>query len=88
MIDEISDYYARKRAVVVTSESSQLVLAQFSPLDSAQDFFVVENKLKRLSSVASLDILKVQGTKRPLTCIYWPVWKSSLMKWYAWGRQY
>ncbi|EKF9371357.1 DUF2066 domain-containing protein [Vibrio cholerae] len=63
MIDEISDYYARKSAVVVSSESSQSVLAQFSPLDSAQDFFVVENKLKRLSSVASLDILKVQGTQ-------------------------
>ncbi|RBM70047.1 DUF2066 domain-containing protein [Vibrio tarriae] len=63
MIDEISDYYARKSAVVVSSESSQSVLAQFSPLDSAQDFFVVENKLKGLSSVASLDILKVQGTQ-------------------------
>ncbi|TQQ51511.1 DUF2066 domain-containing protein [Vibrio cholerae] len=63
MIDEISDYYARKSAVVVSSASSQSVLAQFSPLDSAQDFFVVENKLKRLSSVASLDILKVQGTQ-------------------------
>ncbi|QYO70706.1 DUF2066 domain-containing protein [Vibrio cholerae] len=63
MMDEISDYYARKSAVVVSSESSQSVLAQFSPLDSAQDFFVVENKLKGLSSVASLDILKVQGTQ-------------------------
>ncbi|ENM3787625.1 MULTISPECIES: DUF2066 domain-containing protein [Vibrio] len=63
MIDEISDYYARKSAVVVSSASSQSVLAQFSPLDSAQDFFVVENKLKRLSSVASLDILKVQDTQ-------------------------
>ncbi|ENO8415544.1 DUF2066 domain-containing protein [Vibrio mimicus] len=63
MIDEISDYYARKSAVVVSSESSQSILAQFSPLDSAQDFFVVENKLKRLSSVASLDILKIQGTQ-------------------------
>ncbi|KQB05186.1 DUF2066 domain-containing protein [Vibrio metoecus] len=63
MIDEISDYYASKSAVVVSSESSQSVLAQFGPLDSAQDFFVVENKLKRLSSVASLDILKIQGTE-------------------------
>ncbi|ENM5785089.1 DUF2066 domain-containing protein [Vibrio metoecus] len=63
MIDEISDYYASKSAVVVSSESSQSVLAKFGPLDSAQDFFVVENKLKRLSSVASLDILKIQGTE-------------------------
>ncbi|EEY98687.1 hypothetical protein VOA_002512 [Vibrio sp. RC586] len=63
IIDEISDYYARKSAVVVSSKSSQSVIAQFGPLDSAQDFFVVENKLKRLSSVASLDILKIQGTQ-------------------------
>ncbi|MGL6026759.1 MAG: DUF2066 domain-containing protein [Vibrio sp.] len=63
MIDQISDYYARKSAVVVSSESSQFVLAQFSPLNSGADFFTVENKLKRLSSVASLEILNIQGAQ-------------------------
>lgn len=63
MIDAISDYYASKSAVVVSGQSSQSVLAEFGPMDSAQDFFVVENKLKSLSSVASLDILKIQGTQ-------------------------
>ncbi|MGF1695839.1 DUF2066 domain-containing protein [Vibrio lamellibrachiae] len=62
MINALSDYYANKDAVVVASESSEAVMAQFTLIDSALDFFQLENKLKSLSSVASLDILKIQGT--------------------------
>ncbi|NAX18675.1 hypothetical protein B9J87_07250 [Vibrio sp. V19_P1S1T109] len=61
MVDQLSDYYARKSSVIVASESSSSLLARFSPIDDAMDFFTLENKLKRLSSVASLDILKIQG---------------------------
>ncbi len=63
MIDQISDYYARKNAVVVGSESSQTVMATFSAIEDADDFFRLEKRLKGLNSVASLDILKIQGAE-------------------------
>ncbi len=63
MIDQISDYYAQKNAVVVGSESSQAVQATFSSIEDADDFFRLEKRLKGLNSVASLDILKIQGTE-------------------------
>ncbi|MCK6265423.1 DUF2066 domain-containing protein [Vibrio sp. ZSDE26] len=62
MINAVSDYYANKDAVVVASESSESVTAEFALIDSAPDFFQLEDKLKSLSSVASLDILSIQGS--------------------------
>ena len=61
MIDQISDYYAKKNSVLIGSESSQTVLASFDSIKNAEDFFSLEKRLKALSSVASLDILKIQG---------------------------
>ncbi|WP_434761962.1 DUF2066 domain-containing protein [Vibrio fortis] len=61
LVNEISNYYAAKSAVTVASESSESILAQFISLDNAQDFFQLENALKALNSVASLDILKIQN---------------------------
>lgn len=61
MVDELSDYYAKKNAVLVSSESSEAVLASFKPVNGAISFFTLEENLKRLSSVASLDIMKIQG---------------------------
>ena len=61
LINEISNYYANKSAVTVASESSESILAQFISLNNAQDFFQLENALKALNSVASLDILKIQN---------------------------
>ncbi|WP_165312018.1 DUF2066 domain-containing protein [Vibrio ziniensis] len=61
MIDKISDYYANKNSVLVGSESSQTVLAAFESIKNANDFFSLEKRLKALSSVASLDIIKIQG---------------------------
>ncbi|WGY47614.1 DUF2066 domain-containing protein [Vibrio sp. ABG19] len=61
MVDELSDYYAKQNAVVVNGESSQAVLAAFKPIDGAIAFFTLEEQLQRLSSVASLDIVKIQG---------------------------
>jgi len=63
MIDQISDYYANKNAVIVGSESSQTVVATFNEIETADDFFRLERRLKALSSVASLDILNIQGTE-------------------------
>ncbi len=63
MVNQISDYYAKKSAVVVASESSESVKVRFTELNDAVSFFTLENGLKKLSSVASLDILKIQGNQ-------------------------
>ncbi|HAS63612.1 MAG TPA: DUF2066 domain-containing protein [Vibrio sp.] len=63
MINQISDYYAKQSSVVVASESSESVKVRFTSLNNAVDFFVLERKLQQLSSVASLDILKIQGNQ-------------------------
>ncbi|MBU2898715.1 DUF2066 domain-containing protein [Vibrio hepatarius] len=60
MINQISDYYAKKSSVIVASEPSETVKVRFKALKNAVDFFTLENNLKKLSSVASLDILKIQ----------------------------
>tara|TARA_Y100001956_G_scaffold46695_1_gene45404 strand:- start:1607 stop:2872 length:1266 start_codon:yes stop_codon:yes gene_type:complete len=63
MVNQISDYYAKKSAVVVASESSETIKVRFTELNDAVGFFTLENKLKKLSSVASLDIVKIQGNE-------------------------
>lgn len=63
LIDAISQYYAQKNSVLVASQSSQYVLADFSGLKNAQDFFTLEQTLSSLSSVAALDVLSIQGDK-------------------------
>ncbi|WP_391087956.1 DUF2066 domain-containing protein [Vibrio sp. NH-UV-68] len=63
MIDQLSDYFASKSAVIVASESSQAIKVRFTELNDAVSFFTLENQLKSLSSVASLDILKIQGNQ-------------------------
>ena len=49
--------------MTVASEASESILTQFISLNNAQDFFQLENALKRLNSVASLDILKIQNNE-------------------------
>ncbi|MGF1908065.1 DUF2066 domain-containing protein [Vibrio kasasachensis] len=63
LINQISDYYAKQSSVVVASKSSESVKVRFISLDNAIDFFVLERKLQQLNSVASLDILKIQGNQ-------------------------
>ena len=46
---------------MVNAESAQSVPAEFGSVQNAEDFFNLENRLKGLSSVASLDVLKIQG---------------------------
>ncbi len=61
MVNQLSDYFAKKASVVVASESSEAIQAHFSDVDDGISFFVLENKLKALSSVASLDVLTIQA---------------------------
>lgn len=63
MINQISDYYAKKSAVIVASESSEAVKVRFTELNDAVSFFTLENNLKKLSSVAAVDILKIQSNE-------------------------
>ncbi|NAW68482.1 DUF2066 domain-containing protein [Vibrio sp. V27_P1S3P104] len=63
LIDEVSDYYAKKGALLVSSESSQKLLVEFKPVNHARDFFTLEEALNRLSSVASLDVVKIKGNE-------------------------
>ncbi|MCG3732401.1 DUF2066 domain-containing protein [Vibrio cincinnatiensis] len=61
LIDELSDYYAQKGGVLVSSESSQKLLVEFKSVNSPLTFFRLEESVKRLSSVASLDVVKIKG---------------------------
>ena len=60
-IDVLANHYAKKSAVLVGSESSQTLLAAFKPINNAQAFFTLEESVRRLSSVASLDIVSIRG---------------------------
>ncbi|MDC0611087.1 DUF2066 domain-containing protein [Vibrio sp.] len=63
MIDEVAQYYAKKNSVIMSqnSTSSSSVKVQISGLGNAMDFFAVENSLKGLPSVASLDVSKAES---------------------------
>lgn len=63
MINEVSDYFAEKNAVKVASRSSSSVKARFSELNNPISLFIIENKIRQLSSVASVDVLNLQGTQ-------------------------
>ncbi|PMH41068.1 hypothetical protein BCU68_05145 [Vibrio sp. 10N.286.49.B3] len=61
LVDQLSQYYAEKSAVTIASQSTESMQVKFSQVGGALDFFTLENRLKSLNSVASLDILSVQG---------------------------
>ncbi len=65
-IDEITDYYASKSAVVVADESSDGITMKVVNVNSASDFFTLDKVLKKLSSVASSEIKRVQGNELTL----------------------
>ncbi len=61
VIDEISDYFASKSAVQVADVSTESVEVQFLNVDSSRNFFRLESIFKSLNSVASTEVLKIQG---------------------------
>ncbi len=65
-IDSITDYYASKSAVVVAGESSDGMTMKVVNVNSAADFFHLEKVLKKLSSVASSELKRVQGNELTL----------------------
>ncbi|MGR5235580.1 DUF2066 domain-containing protein [Vibrio alfacsensis] len=67
MVGNIADYYAKKSAVVVSSESSEAIDVKVLNIASAMDFFNLEKALSKLNSVASTEIKRVQGNEVTLT---------------------
>ncbi len=63
VVDEVSNYYAKQSAVVVSNESSESILVKFLNVNKASDFFTLEKDLKALNSVASLDIQKIKSNE-------------------------
>ncbi|USD49296.1 DUF2066 domain-containing protein [Vibrio sp. SCSIO 43153] len=67
MVGGIADYYAKKSAVVVSSKSSKAIDVKVLNVESAMDFFDLENALTKLNSVAGTEIKRVQGNQVTLT---------------------
>ena len=61
VVNDVSQYFAKKNAVLISSQSSESVVADFSSIKNADEFFTLEKSLKSLSSVAALDIVSIQG---------------------------
>ncbi|KEY91269.1 hypothetical protein CF67_03001 [Candidatus Photodesmus blepharus] len=62
IIDQLSNYYAKKNSVIAKVKSSKTLKAQFTMVDNMSTFFQLENRLKNLISVESVDILKIHGS--------------------------
>jgi hypothetical protein len=63
VIDEVSNYYARKSSIKSSGQSEDTIVAQFIEVDSAISFFTLEKLLKGLSSVAGVDVDKIVGNE-------------------------
>ncbi|MCE0494467.1 DUF2066 domain-containing protein [Vibrio salinus] len=64
VVDDIARYYARKNGILISAQTSESsVEVEFSNLKNAMDFFTLENDLKGLSSVASIDVTQVSGER-------------------------
>ncbi|CCN73852.1 DUF2066 domain-containing protein [Vibrio nigripulchritudo] len=63
VIDQVSDYFAGKSAVQVSDVSTENVTVQFLEVKSSRDFFQLESLFKSLNSVASTEVLKIQGSE-------------------------
>ncbi|CCO49442.1 conserved hypothetical protein [Vibrio nigripulchritudo SOn1] len=63
VVDQVSDYFAGKSAVQVSDVSTENVTVQFLEVKSSRDFFQLEALFKSLNSVASTEVLKIQGSE-------------------------
>lgn len=62
VIDDLTQYYAKKNGVLISTQTSESsVSVEINNIQNAIDFFTLENELKSLSSVASIDVEKVSG---------------------------
>lgn len=62
MIDEIGNYYAQKSAVKQSGVAENTLTAQFLGVNSSVRFFNLERELKKLSSVAGIEVKQVVGS--------------------------
>ncbi|WP_164684052.1 DUF2066 domain-containing protein [Vibrio maerlii] len=61
VVDAVAAHYVGKHALTIGSDTDQNVYLHIQGVDSASDFFNVENRLKALNTVASADIMQMQG---------------------------
>jgi hypothetical protein len=59
IIDSVTQYYVAKNSLVVEGESSKSILVQVDNLPHAMAFFSAEKALQSMSSVASVDVVKL-----------------------------
>lgn len=60
-IEQVSAYYAKQNKVAVNQATDDALLANFSGIHTAQDFFTLERLLKGLASVAAVQVHQMQG---------------------------
>lgn len=60
-IQQVSEYYAKQNKVAVNQATDDTLLANFSGIHTAKDFFTLEQLLKDLSSVAAVQVHQIQG---------------------------
>lgn len=61
LVDELTQYYAKKNRVIVAGQSSHSMILNVKHLSRAVHFFKLEQALNQLSSVASVDTIQIQG---------------------------
>ncbi|SIO93012.1 hypothetical protein VSP9026_00645 [Vibrio spartinae] len=61
LIHQLTQYYAKKNRVVVAGQSSHSMILNVKHLSRAVHFFKLEQALNQLSSVASVDVIQIQG---------------------------
>lgn len=66
-IDEVSNYYARRSSIKSSGISESMLTARFIDVASVQSFFALEQILKGLNSVASVDVDKIVGNEVTFT---------------------
>ncbi|WP_157721350.1 DUF2066 domain-containing protein [Vibrio gazogenes] len=61
LVNQLTQYYAKKNRVVVAGQSSHSMILNVKHLSRAIHFFKLEQALNQLSSVASVDVIQIQG---------------------------
>ncbi|WP_165614810.1 DUF2066 domain-containing protein [Vibrio gazogenes] len=61
LVNQLTQYYAKKNRVVVAGQSSHSMILNVKHLSRAIHFFKLEQALNQLSSVASVDVIRIQG---------------------------
>lgn len=62
LVSTLAEFYAAQNALEIGSESSLSALIEVDGIVTANDFFALENHLKAMNVVASVDVVNIQGS--------------------------